>query len=135
MAVSPTYDGVLWPGADGLRVPTERGGFVPKSTQTGPTLETYGELDLGAVASSPYNLNPQQAGASLITVTPSVALNIVLPVCQPGRPMLIQNNSTANSVQVSVSGNTTNSATVGTSSTAIVVQTGTNGGVVLVTGT
>lgn len=135
MAVNAAYDNVLWPGGDGLRVPQERSGFKPTSSQTGPSLQTYGEVDLGAVATSPYNLNTQQAGASLITVTPSVALNIVLPVCQPGQKTLVQNNSTANSIQVSVSGNTANSATVGTSSVALVVQTGTNGGVTLVTGT
>lgn len=135
MAASATYDNVLWPGGDGLRVPQERGGFLPKSTQTGPSLQTYGELDLGSVGTSPYNLTPQQAGASVITVTPTVALNLVFPVCQPGQMTIIENDSTASSIQVSVSGNTTTSATVGTSSSAIVYQSGATGGVKLVTGT
>lgn len=131
MAVNALHGNVRLGGADTLRVPEERS----KSSTIVASLQTYGEVDLGAVAVSPYNLTNPQAGASLITVTPSVALNIVFPVCEPGQQTIVQNNSTANSVQVSVSGNTANSATVGTSSTAIVVQTGSNGGVVLVTGT
>lgn len=132
---SPTYRNVLISGADSLRIPDERSGFKPTTTQSAPTLQTFGELDLGTVASSPVTLTTQQAGASLITVTPSVALNIILPTCQGGQKTIVQNLSTANSIQVSVAGNTANSATVGTSSVAVVVQTQTNGGVILVSGT
>jgi hypothetical protein len=130
MAVSATYDNVQWPGGDGLRVPQERAGnrLIPTS------LQTYSEADLGTVATSPYNLTAQQAGASLITVNPTVALALVFPVCQPGQKTIIQNTNVTNAITASVSGNT-NTASVGTSSVAMVVQTGTNGGIVLVTGT
>ena len=131
MAQDPFYNSPIWPGGDGLRVPEYRANA--KSIPT--SLQTYGEVDLGTVATSPYNLTAQQAGASLITVNPTVALNIVFPVCQPGQKTIIQNTNATNAIQASVSGNTANSATVGTSSVAIVVQTGTNGGIVLVTGT
>jgi hypothetical protein len=132
---SATYRNVLISGGDSLRIPEERSGFKATSTQSAASLQTYGELDLGTVSASPLTLNAQQAGASLITVNPTVALNIILPVCQPGQPTIIQNTNSSNAIQVSVSGNTANSATVGTSSVAVVVQTGTNSGVVLVSGT
>jgi len=132
---SPTYDNVQWPGGDGLRVPQERGGFKASTTETLPSLQTYGELDLGAIGVSPYNLNAQQAGASLITVNPTVALTINFPTCQPGQQTIVQNTNATNAVSVRVAGNGANTATVAVSSVAIVVQTGTNGGVALVSGT
>ena len=135
MAVSRTYDNVQWPGGDGLRVPQERAGFVDKPTQTLPTLETYGEVDLGVVATSPYTLNAQQAGASLITVNPSVALTLIFPVCQPGHRLCIQNLSGANVITAQAGTNAANVATVAISSIAEVVMTGTNLGIALVSGT
>lgn len=128
---SPTYGNVQWPGADGLRVPQERAGL----TASPASLQTYGEVDLGTVAASPYKLTAQQAGASLITVNPTVALTLVFPTCQPGQKTLIQNTNATNAITVEVNGNTTNTATVALSSLALVVQTGTNGGVALVSGT
>jgi hypothetical protein len=118
---SPTYQGVNWPGADALRIPTERGGFVAKSTQTQASLETYGELDLGTVAASTITLNAQQAGASLITITPTGA---------------VTNLATATySVTVQIAGNATNTAVVpflaATGSMSEIVHTGNNGGVML----
>ena len=133
---SPTYSGVNWPGADTLRIPTERGGFVAKSTQTQASLETYGELDLGAVAASTITLNAQQAGASLITITPTGAVTIVLPTCQPGHYFFLWNLATATySVTVQIAGNATNTAVVpflaATGSMSEIVHTGNNGGVML----
>lgn len=131
MAVSPTYDNVLWPSGDGLRVPQERAG----NSKIPTSLQTYSEVDLGTVAASPYNLTPQQAGASLITVNPTVALTLVFPVCQPGQHTLIQNTNATNAITAEVAGNATNTATIAVSSLAMVVQTGTNGGIALVSGT
>lgn len=128
---SPTYDNVQWPGGDGLRVPQERAGL-----RTSPaSLQTYGEVDLGTVAASPYNLTAQQAGASLITVNPTVALTLVFPTCQPGQKTLIQNSNATNAITAEVNGNSSNTATIAVSSIALVVQTGTNGGMALVSGT
>lgn len=128
---SPTYGNVQWPGADGLRVPQERSG-LPTSPAS---LQTYGEVDLGTVAASPYKLTPQQAGASLITVNPTVALTLIFPTCQPGQSTLIQNTNATNAITAEVNGNATNTATIAISSIAHVVQTGTNGGIALVSGT
>lgn len=133
---SPTYSGVMWPGADGLRVPTERGGFVGTTTKTGPSLETYSELDLGTVGASTITLNAQQAGASLITITPTGAVTIVLPTCQPGHYFFLWNLAVAtNSVTVQIAGNATNTAVVPflavTGSMSEIVHTGNNGGVML----
>jgi len=132
---SATYDNVLWPGGDGIRVPQERGGFRPTTTQTGPSLQTYGEVDLGTVGASPYNLTPQQAGASVITVNPTVALALVFPTCQPGQMTIIKNTNGTNAITAKVNGNNSNTATVALSSSALVYQDGTNGGVTLVSGT
>ena len=128
---SPTYDNVQWPGADGLRVPQERAGLKASPA----SLQTYGEVDLGTVAASPYNLTAQQAGASLITVNPTVALTLVFPTCQPGQKTLIQNTNATNAITAEVNGNSSNTATIAVSSLALVVQTGTNGGMALVSGT
>ena len=134
---SPNYRNVMISGADSLRIPEERSGFKATATQSLPTLQTFGELDLGAVAATPYNLTTQQAGASLITANPSVPLTLVFPTCQPGQKTLVQNlNATVgNVITVGVAGNAVNTAVVAISSLALVVQTGTNGGVALVSGT
>ena len=102
---NPAYANVQWPGADGLRVPNERAGFIPKTTQTQPSVQTYGELDLGSVGASTVTLNAQQAGASLITITPTGAVTIVLPTCQPGHRFFLWNLAVAtNSVTVQIAG-------------------------------
>lgn len=129
---SPTYQGVNWPGADGIRVPTEVGGFVAKPTQTQPSLETYGELDLGGMAASTINLNAQQAGASLITLTPTGNVILVFPTCKPGSSLFVQNLGGASvTVTCEVNGNTTNTAVVTYGKMGTVVHTGTNGGMYL----
>jgi hypothetical protein len=133
---NPAYGNVQWPGADGLRAPTERAGFIGKTTQTQPTVQTYGELDLGTVGASTITLNVQQAGASLITINPTGAVTIVLPTCQPGHRMYVWNQAVAtNSVTLQIAGNATNTAIVpflaSTGTLAVVVHTGTNGGLML----
>lgn len=130
---SPTYDNVQWPGGDGLRIPQERAGL-----STSPaSLQTYGEVDLGTVAASPYKLTSQQAGASLITMNPTVPMTLIFPTCQPGQKTLIQNTNAVagNTITCEVNGNVTNTALVAINSLALVVQTGTNGGMALVSGT
>jgi len=136
MTVSATYSGVNLPGADGIRIPTERGGFIAKTTQTQPSLDTYGEYDLGSQGAGTITLNAQQAGASLITINPTGAVTIVLPVCQPGRIFTLWNQATATySVTVQIAGNATNTAVVPflavTGTLGVIVHTGTNGGVML----
>ena len=113
------YDNSRLGGPDGLRYPLEagKGTFIIKK-----------EVDLGSVSGT-INLNPQQAGASLITLTPSAAVTLVFPITQPGHETLIQNNSATYAVTVEVSGNTTNTAVVAPSTLALVVQLGTNSGV------
>lgn len=129
---SPTYQGVNWPGADALRIPTERGGFVAKPTQTQPTVDTFGELDLGTMGASTITLNAQQAGASLITLTPTGNVVLVFPTCQPGSSVFVQNLGGASvTVTCEVNGNTTNTAVVTYGKMGTVVHTGTNGGMYL----
>jgi len=129
---SPTYAGVNWPGADAIRIPTERGGFVAKPTQTQPAVDTFGELDLGGMGASTIALNAQQAGASLITLTPTGNVILVFPTCQPGASVFVQNLGAASvTVTCEVNGNTTNTAVVTYGKMGTVVHTGTNGGMYL----
>jgi hypothetical protein len=133
---SPTYSDVRLPGADGIRIPTERAGFVGTTAKPAPTLDTFGELPLGTVGASTITLNAQQAGASLISINPTGAVTIVLPTCQPGRSFLVWNQATAtNSVTLQIAGNATNTAVVpylaSTGTLAVVAHTGTNGGLML----
>jgi len=121
------FDNIQWPGGDGLRVPQERAGFRPLATQTGPTLDTYGEVDLGSVSGT-VKLTIQQAGASLITLTPSAAVTLVFPNCQPGYSTIVQNLSATYAITAEVNGNTTNTATCAVSVMTTVVFTGLNGG-------
>lgn len=130
MAPSATYRNVQWPTQDGFRIPDERVYFKSSSTQTLPTLDTYGELDLGSVSGT-IVLTAQQAGASLITMTPSAAVTLVFPVCQPGNSLYIQNLSGTYTITAEVSGNTTNTAVCPVSKMSCVVMTGTNGGIYL----
>ena len=120
---APYYEDVRWPGAGGLRVPNEA---APAS------LATYKEHDITATTGT-VALTPQQAGASLITVTPTANMTVTLPGCQPGKVILFQNLAAATySVTVEVAGNTTNTAVVAANTNAFVVQTGSNLGVAVV---
>jgi hypothetical protein len=132
---APYYDNVQWPTQDGLRVPTERAFFKATATQSEPTLDTYGELDLGTVAGGTVTLNLQQAGSSLITMNPTAAVTLVYPACWPGFSAQIQNlnSTTGNTITVEVAGNTTNTAVIPISKMATITHTGTNGGVYLST--
>lgn len=120
-SVAPFYANERWPGAGGLRVPQEA---APSS------LAVYHETTL-AQTTGTVNLSPQQAGASLITLTPTANMTLVLPGCQPGKAIII-NNLAAFTVTVRVGTNTTNTAVVPASTTQAVVQTGANQGVTLV---
>jgi hypothetical protein len=94
------------------------------------SLSVYKEVVL-TQATGTVNLTPSQAGASLITVTPTANMIITLPGCQPGKAIII-NNLAAFTVTVQVLGNSTNTAVVPASTTQSVVQTGSNLGVALV---
>jgi len=118
---APYYDDVRWPASGGLRVPQEA---APAS------LATYKEVVLKQTTGT-VTLTPSQAGASLITLTPTANMTLVLPGCQPGK-LIVINNLAAFTVTVEVSGNTTNTAVVTASTTQAVVQTGSNLGVTLV---
>ena len=129
---SATYSGVNWPGADGIRVPTERGGFIAKTTQTQPSLDTYGEVDLGGMGASTIYLTTQQAGASLITLTPTGNVVLVFPTCAPGMSQYVQNLGGASvTVTCEVNGNASNTAVVTYGKMGTIVHTGTNGGMYL----
>lgn len=120
---APYYDDVRWPGVGGLRVPQEA---APAS------LATYKEVDLSETTGT-VTLTPSQAGASLITLTPTADMTLVFPGCQPGKTTIIQNLAAETyTVTCEISGNTSNTAVVEADTTATVVQTGTNGGIALV---
>jgi hypothetical protein len=127
---APYYDNVMWPTKDGLRVPTERAFFKATSTQSETTLATFGELDLGSVAGT-ITLNTQQAGATYITITPSAAVTLVYPGCLPGFKAAI-NNLGSFSVTAEVSGNTSNTAVVPSSTIGTIAHDVTTGGIDLV---
>lgn len=122
-SIAPFYANERWPGAGGLRVPQEA---APAS------LYAYKEEVL-TQATGTVNLNPSQAGASLITLTPTANMTLVLPGCQPGRLITINNLAAATfTVTVQCGTNTTNVAVVPPNTCQSVIQTGSNLGVVLV---
>lgn len=97
----PYYDNVMWPGADGLRVPTEVLGAQGPGTP-GATLAVFYELDIpnAAFSSNNVNLSPQQALASYVTVLAGLSADstVTYPVCQPGQIIAVFNNLSANTV-------------------------------------
>lgn len=113
------YDNIRRGGPDGLREPME----IQHATY-----EVYKELDLGSVSGTVV-LTPDQAGASLITMTPSAAVTLVYPTCQPGFSALIQNLSASFTITAEVNGNTTNTAVCAVSVTTLIYHTGLNGGI------
>jgi hypothetical protein len=121
-ATPPYYEDIRWPGVGGLRVPQEA---APAS------LRVYKEVDLGS-ASGTVTLTPQQAGASLITATPSGALTVNYPGLMPGLTVFVENLSTAsaNSITVGAIGATATSATVGSSTNAIIAHSTAANGIV-----
>jgi hypothetical protein len=119
----PNYANAQWPGADGLRVPQEA---FPAS------IATYAETVLTQTTGT-VNLTPQQAGSSLISLTPTANMTLVLPGCQAGKAIKINNRAAATfTVTVKVLANGTNVAIVPANTCQSVVQTGANQGVILV---
>lgn len=113
---NPNYSNVRVGGVQshGIRQPLE--------VQTGATYECYKEVDLGTIAASPYYLTADQAGASLITVNPTVALTLVFPTCQAGACMTILNLNATNAITVEVNGNATNTAIIPVSKAGVVMH-------------
>jgi hypothetical protein len=117
------YDNVRMAGPDGLRIPTE----IQRAT-----FDVIKELDLGTIGASPYNLTTDQAGASVITANPTVALTMVLPTVNPGDFFLVKNLNATNAITVEVNGNATNTAIVPVSTTGLIVNDGLTGGLHLI---
>ena len=103
---------VRWPGSDGLRVPQE---MAPAS------LEVYKEYDITATTGT-VAFTQKQAGASLITATPTANMIITFPGCQPGKHTTIMNLASATySITCEIAGNTSNTAVVAANTNAVVV--------------
>jgi hypothetical protein len=96
------------------------------------SLDVYKELDL-TQATGTVTLTPIQAGASVITATPTANMILVFPGCQPGKQTTIMNLAGATySITCEISGNTTNTAVVAAATNVIVAQTGYNKGMAVI---
>jgi hypothetical protein len=90
----PNYDNVQWPGADGIRVPTEVIGSSGAGT-SGGTLALTKQVthNYGATAAA-WNLSAAETQASHYIVTnASGAAQAVFPGAFPGKRFSVFNNS------------------------------------------
>jgi hypothetical protein len=95
-------------------------------------LAVYKELDITATTGT-VALTPQQAGATVITATPTANMTITWPGCQPGKLIAILNLAAATySITCEIAGNTSNTAVVAANTNAIVAHTGLNSGMAVV---
>lgn len=121
----PTYDGVLWPGAGGIRVPTEVFGSSGAG-KAGGSLKLNKSVthDYGA-AHADWTLNPAECQASLINVTNAAGggANAILPAAFPGHFWILANTS-GQTVTFKVTGQT--GIAVATAKTAILYCTATD---------
>lgn len=90
----PNYDNVQWPGADGIRVPTEVCGSNGAATPGG-TLALVKQVSHSfASAAADWNLNANETQASHYIVTSaSGAANVVFPGAFPGKRFSVYNDS------------------------------------------
>ncbi len=94
---APNYDNVQWPGAGGLRIPTEGFGLGGPGNPCG-TIDVAAEVDInvgGSGTTNTINLTAQQSIASYVTVTNggTGATTIKWPACQPGSFVVVFNNT------------------------------------------
>jgi hypothetical protein len=123
MAVNEFFDNYRWGGPGGLRVPQEMGGAG---------FDVFKEYDATATTGT-VTLTNSQSGASLFTATPTANMTLVFPACWKGRMISVMNLAAATfSITCEVSGNTTNTAVVSANTNALVVFTGSNGGMAVV---
>lgn len=103
---APYYDLVMWPGADGLRVPTEvlgsAGRGVPGATIAvlKAVSHSYGS------AAADWNLNPAETAGSVYSVTSaSGGANAIFPAYIPGKCFVV-NNGSGQAITFKVTGKT-----------------------------
>jgi hypothetical protein len=102
----PYYDQVMWPGGDGIRVPTEVFGSEGRGTP-GATIAVLKDVahNYGA-AHADWNLSPDETAGSVYSVTSANgAANAVFPAYIPGK-IFVVNNGSGQAVTFKVTGKT-----------------------------
>lgn len=91
---APYYDCVMWPGGDGLRVPTEVLGSAGRGTP-GATIAVLKAVShsYGSTATA-WNLSPSETAGSVYSVTnASGAAQALFPAFIPGKVFVVNNGS------------------------------------------
>ncbi len=103
---APYYDCVMWPGGDGLRVPTEVLGSAGPGTP-GATIAVLKAVSHSyGAAHADWNMAPAETAGSVYSVTSAnAAANAIFPAYIPGKCFVV-NNGSGQAVTFKVTGKT-----------------------------
>ena len=103
---APYYDCVMWPGADGLRVPTEVLGSAGRGNPGATIAVLKGNSHSYGAAAADWALTPSETAWSVYSVTnASGSANAIFPAYIPGKVFVV-NNGSGQTITFKVTGKT-----------------------------